>query len=392
MFRTPGLSSHSVTAEPAPARPPIHIRRGACFPLFVFDIALSIDLDEANRLLAAGSRRTSLKAARKSPPYFDFKPAPLLVTLPAEPIKIAGRATEPLVELRAFDFGAVCVTYRLPLDGELFGLLDLGAELFDHAALRADAQRRVAAFARDINAAARKPGPTDQIEDYLIYQIQEVTIGESGEPVPPSRLIEAAPGLLARILRSESIPMSDEQVTDALSCRGSYRPDDCVIVDWNAALLLDAEADEIRPVLEFANVELLEMRFLDDRLDEILEEAYLASQRSRVGWRAIFPSSSARVRRIAQLQIDSALLFEGVNNALKLIGDQYLARVYRLAAQRFHLPERDATIERKLQTLQSIYTKMSDHESGRRAETLEWIIIILIAFEVVMGIFRALTP
>jgi len=28
----------------------------------------------------------------------------------------------------------------------------------------------------------------------------------------------------------------------------------------------------------------------------------------------------------AQWQVDSAILFEGVNNALKLLGDQYLAR------------------------------------------------------------------
>ena len=39
------------------------------------------------------------------------------------------------------------------------------------------------------------------------------------------------------------------------------------------------------------------------------------------------------------MQVESAVLFEGVNNALKLLGDQYLARVYRLASQRFHLEE-----------------------------------------------------
>jgi len=144
-------------------------------------------------------------------------------------------------------------------------------------------------------------------------------------------------------------------------------------------------------VLEFANVELLEMRFLDDRLDEILDQAYRAmsdpSRRGRrAGLRALIPSGSGELRRIAQLQMDSALLFEGVNNALKLIGDQYLARVYRIAAQRFHLPERDQTIERKLSTLESIYTKMSDHEAGRRTDLLEWIVIILIATEIVLGL------
>ena len=54
---------------------------------------------------------------------------------------------------------------------------------------------------------------------------------------------------------------------------------------------------------------------------------------------------------IAQLQVDSALLFERVTNTLKLLGDQYLARVSRLAAQCFHLEAWDASILRKLQTL-----------------------------------------
>jgi hypothetical protein len=42
------------------------------------------------------------------------------------------------------------------------------------------------------------------------------------------------------------------------------------------------------------------------------------------------------------------------------LGDQYLARVYRLVSQRFHLEDWDASILRKLETLESIYGKMSD--------------------------------
>ena len=86
--------------------------------------------------------------------------------------------------------------------------------------------------------------------------------------------------------------------------------------------------------------------------------------------------------------MDSAILFEGVNNALKLIGDQYLARLYRLAAHRLHLPDWDSSILRKLQTAESIYTKLSDQQTTLRMEALEWIIIALIAFEVVMSLVR----
>ena len=137
-------------------------------------------------------------------------------------------------------------------------------------------------------------------------------------------------------------------------------------------------------MLEFANIELLEMRHLDQQLDDALDQAYDAIARRT--WRRFqLPGSSQTdLRRIARLQVDSAVLFEGVNNALKLLGDQYLARVYRLASQRFHLEEWDASILRKLQTLESIYEKMSDVAAGRRMELLEWIIILLIALSIVI--------
>ena len=142
---------------------------------------------------------------------------------------------------------------------------------------------------------------------------------------------------------------------------------------------------DVLAVLEFANVELLEMRFLDDQLDRALADAFESTQRreqesSRALPRTCGASPASRWT--------SAILFEGVNNALKLLGDPYLARLYRLAAGRLHLPDRDASILRKLGTLESIYDKIADRQSGRRTETLEWIIILLITFELVMSIIR----
>jgi uncharacterized Rmd1/YagE family protein len=67
------------------------------------------------------------------------------------------------------------------------------------------------------------------------------------------------------------------------------------------------------------------------------------------------------------------------------LGDQYLARVYRLVSQRFHLEAWDASIMRKLQTLESIYGKMSDRAGTRRMELLEWIIIVLIAISIALS-------
>ncbi len=79
-----------------------------------------------------------------------------------------------------------------------------------------------------------------------------------------------------------------------------------------------------------------------------------------------------------------------MNNALKLLGDQFLARLYRKTSERFHLAEWDATIIRKLETLNSIYGKIADRATSRRMEVLEWIIIILIAVSILLPLLGVL--
>jgi hypothetical protein len=162
------------------------------------------------------------------------------------------------------------------------------------------------------------------------------------------------------------------------------------IIDWQAAMVIDAEAEDVRTVLEFANVELLEMRFLDDQLDRVLDQSHRTL--SEQSWRRFFAfkQSTRELHRLARLQMESAVLFEEVNNALKLLGDQYLARVYRLISQRLHIGEWDASILRKLQTVESIYSKLSDRQSTRRMEALEWIIIVLITISTILALLPGL--
>lgn len=83
--------------------------------------------------------------------------------------------------------------------------------------------------------------------------------------------------------------------------------------------------------------------------------------------------------------MDSAMLFEQVTNTLKLLGDPYLARVYRLAAQPFHLQSWDTTILPKLGTLDHSYDKMAGQTGNRRMGILEWIIIILIGISILLS-------
>ena len=194
---------------------------------------------------------------------------------------------------------------------------------------------------------------------------------------------------VAQVLRGAPHPLSQQEIADATALRLSFGPNDATIIDTDAAILFDPEGEDVRDLIEFANTQLLEMRFLDHELDDVLEGAYetLLGRRWR-RWR--LAPVGPDLRSLARLQLDAAILFEQVTNALKLVGDQFLARVYALASRRFHLAEWDTSISRKLQTIDGIYEKMTDRATSRRTEMLEWIIIILIAVEIGLSLITLL--
>lgn len=370
------MSAPSAQVSAPPTNPPPRIERGAAHVLFAFDVGFAIRLDAADRLLSGSRGRAPLKPSRRSPSSVQLQTPPLRVTQPVEPLALGRYQTQPTVDTVLYDFGCVSIAYSIPLAGPLLGLRDLSHELYDHAGLRADARQRINQLLDAIRPAVSKPQVSPLFEDYVVFHIERFS-----EACDLGALRRSHAGALAQILRAERLELSLQETHDALAARVSYGATDLTLVDWSAALVFDPDGEDVCTVLEHANVELLELRFLDRQLDAALNEAYAALSRRR--WFAL-GGTGHDLRRIGRLQADSALLFEGVNNALKLIGDQYLARVYRVASDRLHLAEWDTAILRKLDTLEKIYAKVSDQQATWRMEVLEWIIILLIAVSIIL--------
>ena len=362
---------------------PLRIKRGLCHVSFAYDAARFIDLNEAERRIHKASERQIMQRRRRTPSYFEYKPPPLRVSDPCEPLAIGPLSTGTNVDLLLYDFGAVTASYTIALEGSFDDLLALSDALYDNSLLLADSRKRVDGLMKVLGDAASQASVAGIVEDYVVFQIEALS-----EPIEVSRFLSDYRRPIAQILRAERRPLSNQEVEDAFAAVLSYGQDDAVIVDWNAALLLDREGEDVREVLQFANVELVELRYLEQKLDSSLDQAYEVLSKRRRGFRRRLGRHSAAVRAIAELQVDSATLFEGVNNALKLVGDQYLARVYRLVSQRFHLDSWDASILRKLQTLESIYQKMSDEAVNRRMEVLEWVIIILFVLSIILELLH----
>ena len=253
------------------------------------------------------------------------------------------------------------------------------------APLWSAARERAEEIFEKIRPAISRPRFAEPSEDYWVFQIEEVEGGRS----PAEIALEFGPGL-ARALRSESGALSEQEIAEAVSGQAAYGPDDLALVDWQAALLLGRGWTDVRAVLEFASMQLLQFRLLDRELDRLLDLSYEALIAPHPGPRFFSRAPTRELFRIARMQVDAAILYERVTNALKLLGDQYLARVYRLAAQRFRLAEWNSSILRKLETLEGFYQKRADESSARRMEALEWIIIALIAIEIALGVWGGL--
>jgi len=353
--------------------------QGEALALFAFDIGFQIDLDRAAPLVREATRRRVVRARRPAPVWFDYSPPPLRLLVDGAPVTVGDRETEPGVEMLVYDFGCALLTYRLPLPATIEELPALGAALYEHAALERDARERTRHIVDAIRPAIERPRVADAVEDYVVL----VVTGWSGG-ASPGDIAESHRQTLARTIEAEPSPLSERQALRTTEGALSYSPDDLAIIDWNAAILFDREPDDVIAVLQHANVELLELRILDQELDAILDHAdeTLATLTTSRFWPGF--ASGRMLARFASVQTDAAVMFEGVNNAIKLLGNQYLARLYRLAANRFDVPAWQTSVQRKLEVTESLYQKMSDATATRRLETLEWVIIILIAVSIVL--------
>ncbi len=362
----------------APAPPALSIR-GYTLALFAFDIGFQVDLDRAESLVQDSTRQRVVRARRPAPVWFDYSPPPLRLVVEGTPIEVGSVRTEPTIELLVYDFGAALLTYRMGLPDALDGLPVLGAALYEHDALERDARAHAERVMGAIRPAIERPELAPGVEDYMIFAVTSWD-----DALNPQGVLEAHRQTLARALEAERAELSSEQAVRSTEGAMSYTDNDIAIVNWNGAILFDAEPDDVISLLQHANIELLELRTLDQELDSILDladETLSALMKSRF-WPSF--ASGRMLMRFASVQTNAAVMFEGVNNAIKLLGNQYLARVYRLSADRLDLLAWQASVQRKLEATDNLYDKMSDSTATKRLEVLEWVIILLILISIVL--------
>lgn len=346
---------------------------------FAFDIGYEIDLPHARGLLPGESG--PLARRRRTPESLRYRPEPLRVPLDATGLVLPGGLATgpPSAELALFDFGAVSMAARFRLRIGPDELLRLAGDLAEPAPLTAAARLVLAPWFDRIRPVVAGFDVSDMSEEYVLFQVFD-----SRTDWLPDHA-----DWIAGLVRLESAPLSRPEVAEATRLALSYAPDDLIVLDWAAGFVADRDCADVLQVVEFANVQLLEFRQIDDRLDDRLETAYSQIRnRKQRSWGAFWSLPNDALRNVRELEIEATSLFERADNALKLIGDQYLSRVYGMASARFHLDEWQQSIQRKLKTVGDVFDLLVQQAGVRRTELLEIVVIVLIAAEVIMAFIR----
>jgi hypothetical protein len=190
---------------------------------------------------------------------------------------------------------------------------------------------------------------------------------------------------VAALLTQELDPerLSDAEVSETVARHLGYYKDDLVVVDWNAAVLLDKPraAVEVLHVLELANLQLCELEAYDRLLDNAIEGSYAHIGRKRRYNRSV-------LRNLGELRIDLARLSDELTHAGKFLGDWHLARIYEAASARFHLADWQRVVDDKLKTLDDLYQMLKHDKFNRLMIILELIVILILVLEGGLALMR----
>ncbi|MBL8967340.1 MAG: hypothetical protein JNG85_10035, partial [Spirochaetaceae bacterium] len=208
----------------------------------------------------------------------------------------------------------------------------------------------------------------------------------------PSDLIERERHYLAALLSGEEpgAPLHESQLAATLGKPFSYRKSDLAIFDMDRCLIVDPDRDyeDLLLIIEHANYQLLELRALDKLLDRRLDEAerdmramYSGDRRKR---HRLGTSIQEKFANIQSLRFDALFILENLENSSKIIGDYYLGQIYDRLCGIFNTEGWKWSVERRLDTLESIYDMVKTDLNDKKILVLEVVfIVVCVVFPVI---------
>ena len=350
---------------------------------FCFDAADEIILHSAEKTLGNNVEKAFLSRTTILPEYIQYKSPPLLIKLGQE---ILPGGISALVEAKIYEFGVITIRFTSPINEEINRLIGLNRFIQGNTDIKNIAVGYLKKILITITQSLIRPSnaPESDWEDYVIYWIHsfdETTHAES--------LLKDYGACLSKIMRAEE-KLSNSEIEDAHKYQLSYYGEDLTLIDWSSAFVYDPEKTyEIIDVIEFAVIQLLELRLYDSILDRSIENAYddLSAIRQK---RLKVVVISSVLSRLSKMKLDISEVIDRLENYLKLIGDLYLAKIYQAASSRFYLDRWKLAVREKLNIIESLYTKEWERLQTSRMVVAEIAIVVLFVIDIILIFFEIL--
>ena len=351
--------------------------------IYAFDVAYEMARLPVRELLGHPLAQFSVDASKRSPKQLFFYRPQMVRLSPLERIGPRGpMRLERVVKL--LPVGAVSITVRVPFDVTRIEDLVVYHDLqFSNGALHHEVRHLAEEVCRELSPYLVRPiAQLAEEEAYTVFCIESPLQTKEGTPLSAEDWLKVHRREVASLLTQEpDIDHLSKQEADESTGRYlSYYEHDLVVVDWDAALIMDEPQnfDETLYVMELANLQLAELEAYDRILDVALERSY-----RDLGEQPLRRKGDVR-RELREIRVDLARLSDELSNITKFFGDWHLARIYENISARFHLGDWHRTIDEKLKTLANLYQLLQHDQTNRWMLMLEATIVLLFVIDLVL--------
>ena len=373
----------STKTEPKPSSPKVKLYTGEVVYIYAFDVAYDMSRQSIRELLGQPVAQFAVDASKRSPKQLFFY-KPQMVRLP--PMERIGPYGPVRVEraIKLLPVGAISITVRVPFAVNHVEDLVVFHDLqFSNGALHDEMRRLAEEAVGELKSFYVRPHPQlIEEEAYTVFCIASPLLTQDGVRISAESWFQSHRRQVAALLTQEpDMERLSKQESDESTGRYlSYYEDDLVVVDWDAALLIDEPRDfgETLYIMELANLQLAELEAYDRILDTALERSYrdLSGRPLR--------SRGDILSELRDIRIDLARFNDELSNITKFFGDWHLARIYEKLSSRFHLAEWHRTIDGKLKTLDDLYQLLKHDQTNRMMLWLEITIVLLFIIDLVV--------
>ena len=356
----------------------VRVQKGSILIYRLFDVAEEINLSKVEELLKSESNGSRLKFTRSPRQAVIMRNAPVTLSLGESDLSLNDQSQKVEAFAKIWDYGVISIQFQVPIPTDMAweDLINISAKIEQDSLIDEAARFRTQELVNILSPALLDQHSWHEFEDYVIFFFEELSgiskCAEMLDAVDVARLIVA----------ENTVKLAEKEKRSILEGTYQYSDTDLTIIDWNSAIVVEPSGrKEVPEVIEFALTHLMEMRYYDNLLDKRLTLLYDSIEESR---NRFFSNRFTVLSREASTRyIEFSEFIERVDNSFKVVGDFYLAKIFRAAGEKFRIPEWEENITRKMNLFANISELLQGEVNVNRSLWLEITIVVLILFELV---------